>query len=150
MTEEQAKVRGDYISKNIESNRIKCPDANVDILLWIFRFTSKIENSDYTLHTVFLNGYCYYFAHMLKHAFGVGRVMFNANQHFVYVYDDIPYDVKGVNLECEFLIPEEDLGDAVNPYKHRIDLGWEINDTYEALKIDKYRTVNGRYNPTVD
>ena len=70
----------------------------------------------------FKNGYCYYFAHMLKLAFNRGEVCWAApNSHFVWVDDDgIAYDIDGkYNLsanKCMYLIPEKDTEDFVEDF----------------------------------
>lgn len=46
---------------------------------------------------VFSNGYCYYFAHILKEAFGCGEIYMTANDaHIVWMHKNIAYDIHGV------------------------------------------------------
>lgn len=82
----------------------------------ITRFISKFMNKGITqynqandvLELVFTQGYCYYFAHILKTAFSKGTVCIAAPvSHVVWVYDGIPYDCEGIYLgEAEMFIPE--------------------------------------------
>lgn len=54
----------------IASHRKQFPDARPDVLGFIYDFSSR--SSD--LYEVFVNGYCFYFANMLREAFNGGDV----------------------------------------------------------------------------
>lgn len=116
------------------------PWADNKILSWIAEFSLNNE----LLIIKFTKGYCYFFACMLKAAFKEGDIMFDGYGHFVYVQHSIPYDINGVNLKCEFLIPVEDIGDDLSPYLHRSDSVYFDEYDYGRYHIDKYRTENGR------
>lgn len=70
--------------------------------------------------------------------------MFDGYGHFVFVRDGIPYDINGVNLKCEFLIPVKDIGDDLFPYLHWRDSVYLDEYDYSKYHIDKYKTDNGR------
>lgn len=93
------------------------PGANVD----------KIE----AIRQLFENGYCYHFAKMLEDAFPGGKIcVCYPFGHIVYIYNKIAYDISGVSdAEYEELIPIEELGEAVNDFKH-VE-GKEYNLSYE-------------------
>lgn len=82
------------------------------------------ESGEETIRRLFDAGYCYYFAHMLKSAFGRGQVCYAYYVgHFVWLdgvseSKDIAYDINGVSYDWEHLIPEEKIGDGVWDFKH--------------------------------
>lgn len=88
-----------------------------DVLLFIRQFKSFgyepydcIESEvDATIEKLFMNGGCWYFAHMLKEAFSVGDVYWAAPfGHFVYGVHDRFYDVRGhYDGEAMYFIPEQ-------------------------------------------
>lgn len=68
---------------------------------------------------IFGGTYSYYFAHILKQAFGRGDVFLTAPiNHFVWVdTDNTKYDVNGVYSDiCICLIPEEELGEGIEAF----------------------------------
>lgn len=79
---------------------------------------------------VFSNGYCYYFAHILKEAFGCGEIYMTANDaHIVWMYKNIAYDIYGVfnkyprsanngNFYHGELIPIAMLPNYMDSFKH--------------------------------
>ena len=79
---------------------------------------------------VFSNGYCYYFAHILKEAFGCGEIYMTANDaHIVWMYKNIAYDIHGVfnkyprsanngNFYHGELIPIAMLPNYMDSFKH--------------------------------
>lgn len=93
-----------------------------------------------TLRKTFMDGYCYYFAHMLKAAFDDGEVCWCAPYgHFVWVCNDVAYDIEGVYVsDCLYYIPEKYLGEAILDFK-RIP-GKEFNASKEDIEkiIDSY------------
>lgn len=133
-----------YIRKKVDAECKKCPDADRDILFWIFKFGCIPIGIDDLLCEKFTKGYCYYFAHMLLMAFPNGKVMFDGYGHFLYTWCGVPYDITGVNLSCKYLIPESALGERVIPYKHNSDFGLIYKRDYEDLRIAKYETIGGK------
>ena len=60
-------------------------------------FSSLQPNETEVIVDVFSHGYCYYFAHMLKEAFGCGEIYMTADdRHIVWMYKNIAYDINGV------------------------------------------------------
>lgn len=48
----------------------------------------------------FTNGDCYYFAHILKIRFGIGRIVYNeVDNHFGYLSHNKIYDITGIICE---------------------------------------------------
>ena len=110
------------------------------------------NNQEY-LREKFRCGYCYYFAHMLKTAFGRGTVCWTAPLgHFVWVddgankyetnYDKIKtYDIEGKYNVKEhdvlYLIPEEFLNEHIKDFLHTPD----SNKSKGATKIDLIKIV---------
>ena len=95
------------------------------------------------IRLLFEDGYCYYFAHMLKTAFNRGEVCICAPfAHFVWVDENyIPYDISGMSdAEYEYLIPEKFLGeDVVSDFKHIPNVSYyttkeEIEDIIRRYK----------------
>lgn len=76
------------------------------------------------LRSKFINGYCYYFAHMLKIAFNRGTVCWAAPfGHFVWLdTNDKAYDIEGLyDLEGNegfYLIPEKYLKKYIHDFLH--------------------------------
>lgn len=115
-----------FISEDTESTKNvgSGSEGSVEVLKFISDFYicfNKDETKHEQLRYLFMNVYCYYFAHMLKLAFNRGEVCICAPfSHFVWVdMDKIPYDIEGVSAsEYDYLIPETYLGDAVNDFLH--------------------------------
>lgn len=78
------------------------------------------DDSTGTIISLFRGGYCYYFAHLLQIAFNSGTVCWAAPfGHFVWVNNDIPYDIEGIyEGEAFYLIPETYIEDYVHEFKH--------------------------------
>lgn len=141
-------------------------------MLWIQKPTTEPEYfindfmggylSDYRnqecLREKFRCGYCYYFAHMLKTAFGRGTVCWAAPYgHFVWVdegtdkyetdYDKIrTYDIEGKYNPKEhgvlYLIPEEFLNEHIKDFLHTPD----SNKLQGATKADLIKIVKNYCN----
>lgn len=117
-----------FIEQMRESDReIKksVPDADPAVLAFITDLTccaAKDEDQYEVIRSTFRAGYCYYFAHLLKTAFGRGEVCVAAPfGHMVWVDDNgVPYDIEGVNFgEQVYNIPESYLSEeAIKDFKH--------------------------------
>lgn len=101
------------------------PKADSQVLDFIYRFrTSQIKSipdSERILKNQFLNGYCYYFAAMLKTAFKRGEICWAApSNHIVWMDENgVPYDIGGVTVEkAEDWIPEYMLGNTLRDFLH--------------------------------
>lgn len=102
----------------------KAPGADPAVLRFITDFaccSARTFEGYEILRSTFRAGYCWYFAHMLKLAFGRGEVCWAAPfSHFVWVdADGTPYDVEGVNFgEQIYHIPERYLSGHVQDFMH--------------------------------
>lgn len=99
-----------------------CPGVDEKVLYFIkdFLYHEDANNAD-VISSLFNTGYCWYFAHNLKLAFGRGRVCLTAPySHFVWVDDNsVSYDIDGIFCEeYACLIDEEDLGTALEDFMH--------------------------------
>lgn len=139
-------------NKFIEENLKYCPTANEQVLRFIADFMYHgvpeigLEASAESIRSTFRDGYCYYFAHMLKEAFNRGTVCWAAPYgHIVWVdTDGNPYDIEGVNFsDCQYYIPCSYIGEHVNDFKHVP--GVEFAATKEFLEevIRQYERDNG-------
>lgn len=67
----------------------------------------------------FTQGYCYYFATMLKTAFPGGEICWNGHAHFIYLLNGVPYDILGIyESESAIFIPEMYLGNHLADFLH--------------------------------
>lgn len=129
----------------VQSQIEYCPKSDEKVLYFIadFLFHEGLENAE-TIRHQFHAGYCYYFAHMLKQAFGRGKVCVAAPYgHFVWKDEDgICYDVEGVTTsEAEYFIPESFMGDVVKDFLHI--RGVAHNTTKEEIDglIERYKAT---------
>lgn len=127
-----------------ERIKIHHPKADETVLRFIFDFLNlqtpmySITNPTTTdpadiLYNQFANGYCYYFAHMLKIAFQRGEICWAAPfGHIVWMdTNNVAYDISGCNdSECQYYIPISMLGDMVKDFTH------VPGDTYNASEQD--------------
>ena len=92
------------------------PKANKQILYFIANFVYHhgIDREE-TMINQFRAGYCYHFAMMLKNMFNDGEIYWCAPfGHMVYMHDNIPYDIEGVNdSDCDYYIPIEYIKDGI-------------------------------------
>lgn len=65
----------------------------VDILTFIEDF--KKFGTGKEIEDCFSNGYCYYFAIILKERFPEGEIFYNITNHFVFKYNNEFYDITG-------------------------------------------------------
>lgn len=120
----------DYNNKNKERenfiNSIKKweKEANESVLGFIFDFvwckTSNINEYE-LIRSLFMDGYCYYFAVILKTAFNRGEICWCAPYaHFIWLdTNGIPYDIEGVSTaEANYYIPEAYITDGIADFKH--------------------------------
>ena len=99
------------------------PKADEEVLQFIYDFSVKqgYGETEEVLYQQFANGYCYYFACMLKAAFNRGEICWAAPfGHIVWVDENgIPYDISGVNeSETDDYIPEYMMDDTILDFKH--------------------------------
>lgn len=109
--------------------------GNSSVIRFINQFKTlfkelTIEETD-TIEKVFRNGYCYYFAIMLKDAFNRGEVCMTIDHtHVVWVDDDnVAYDIHGIfnwypdtcskyNFWNGLLVPVEKIPNYIESFKH--------------------------------
>jgi hypothetical protein len=136
----------------IERNKIY-NDVNETVLGFIYDFSMccvKNESDYYAIQNTFINEYSYYFAHMLKTAFGRGTVccaicLGGPPKHFVWMdINNIPYCIGGVYDGADEYIPESYIKEAIDGFKHipgRV-FNENVNKDYFDEAIDKYRKDN--------
>ena len=113
-----------WIKSQIEIYNLK--GIREDVLNFIWNFSNSVnkENSTTIISELFSNGYCYYFALILRDAFGGEIMWLNNKGHIVWVDRKtmIPYDINGVYIDatpCD-LIPLELLGETcLEEFRHR-------------------------------
>lgn len=107
--------------KAYTTGRFKEADKQVIQFIADFIFQND-ENGEPTgvISHVFSAGYCYYFANMLKIAFGRGEVCWSEGRsHIVWVdTNNIAYDVYGVYEDYTRLRPVSYLGNTVVSFMH--------------------------------
>lgn len=78
------------------------------------------EHSSEVIRQLFHDGYCYYFALILKDAFPGGYMAWaKPYGHICYIYNDIPYDIEGVYFGEGETVDYHELGDTMEGYRHR-------------------------------
>lgn len=119
--------------------------GNKDVLEFINRFvcyTGK-EHADAVQH-LFRSGYCYYFALILKEAFGRGRVCLAAPYGHI-VWEDLDgtaYDVEGIcTTDYEFLIPVEELESGLEDFMHVPGRNGFCDAKQVETLMKKYRAI---------
>lgn len=89
----------------------------------------------------FMNGYCYYFAEMLKVAFNRGKICWVApHGHMVWMdINGVPYDICGINKDtCEEYIPISYIPKALSDFKH-VGKYFDASEEYIDNAIKRYR-----------
>lgn len=129
-----------YIEEELEYQ----PNADKVILNFITEFRLSgdgSEEAEEIIRTVFRNGYCFYFAKMLKTAFPEGEICWAAPYgHIVFVYQNIPYDIEGVYYgEEEALIPISWLKDGILDFMHIPGKEYNISEQEIAKIICDYK-----------
>lgn len=109
----------EYIEKALQ----RVPSAKREVLEFIFQFREhgfRDTTVDDTSYDKFMCGYCYYFAAMLKDAFGRGDICLAAPYGHICWKDvnDVPYDFCGITDEYDYLIPISYLGNDIESFKH--------------------------------
>lgn len=109
------------------------------------------ENTE-VIRSLFRAGYCYYFAQMLKDAFGRGTVcLAYPFGHIVWEDDNgIAYDIEGVNKEYERLIPISKMGNGIKDFKHVDDEVSGLSDTTIELWLKHFERMDAKDVPSLD
>ena len=128
------------IDEIVQDQLNRYPGSNAQVLYFIFdmQYRDVINESD-VIRQLFHNGYCYYFANMLKIAFNRGEVCWAAPYgHFVWQDNDgICYDIEGVTIsEADYFIPVSYIGDGIKDFLHIRDV------SYNATQEDLSKWIN--------
>lgn len=129
----------------------KSREANADeiVLGFIYDFAwrkAASEEEYEIIRSLFMDGYCYYFATMLKTAFNRGEICWCAPfGHFVWVDENgVPYDIEGVSTaEAEYYIPEEYIHEGLDDFKHVPGKNFGATKAYLRNVIEKYTKDKG-------
>lgn len=96
------------------------------------------------IDSLFISGYCYYFALMLKEAFGRGMICNNGRSHIVWLdgtnqNTDVAYDITGVYTDYEVLIPVKAMGETILDFMHVPGLVHNTTDKEVAELINRFK-----------
>lgn len=114
----------------------KYPSSNKQVLEFIYRTT---ERSPEVLSDFFSNGFCYYFAVMLKMNFGGNIKWLKYRSHIVWQDNNgICYDVWGVfdDYDDQELLPIEILGNCLELFTHKGEPWTEEKLSEEKAKLE--------------
>lgn len=137
------------IEEFIKRSKETDPNSDNIVLAFIYNFIHKEAHSDREcelIRSLFMNGYCYYFAHMLQLAFNRGFVYWCAPfGHFVWIdpCTGTPYDIEGVSTaESWYYIPEYYIEDGVKDFKHVPGEIFDASQEYIDSVIAKFVEEN--------
>lgn len=140
----RTKVLMPYVRERwIEKHTTK-QNARADILGFIYDLTqNKTASETTTIENFFANGYCYYFALMLKDAFGGSIRWVKYRSHIVWedTENHVCYDVYGVFDDYgEYdIVPIDVLGDELETFRHR---GRDFEKNIDSLQKETQERVN--------
>lgn len=134
----------EYVQLRINSAMQRNPRANRSVLEFIFNFWFAAGTdiaSQNTIITLFLHGYCYYFALMLKDAFQDGEICWAAPfGHIVFLYQGLAYDIEGLYAgESDLFVPVSRLGRAIDDFRHVPGVQYNATDQEIARIMVEYR-----------
>ena len=123
-------------------------DADETVLGFIYDFAHHKATTDKEyeqIRSLFMDGYCYYFAVMLETAFDRGVICWCAPfGHFVWVDENgVPYDIEGVSTsEANYYIPEDFIQEGLDDFKHVPGKSFNASKEYieRAIRIYKMHT----------
>lgn len=110
-----------FTATGVNRHALDQGEADIKVLQFIAQFIAwHPDDCNDILHKQFASGYCFYFAHILKIAFGRGNIRLAAPYgHIVWVDDNgTAYDIDGVYVEHDVLIPVEVLGEGIEDFMH--------------------------------
>lgn len=131
----------------IEDWKKAFPNAAKDILTFIADFKCRTNpHEEEIIEDLFSAGYCYYFALMLKDAFG-GEVMYSVGRGHIawkdtrsaYPEEMLVYDIHGIYADYECLRPVEDLHCDLEGFRHRghdFDVNYAIEEFKEKHELN--------------
>lgn len=110
----------DYIHSSGVQYQIEYHNADESVLRFIAQFTFWNDDKNDIIYHQFAGGYCFYFAHILKLAFGRGEPKLAAPfGHIVWEDENgVAYDIGGVCYDYEVLIPLDALGEGIEDFMH--------------------------------
>lgn len=128
--------------ENFIASHKKCnPKADEQVLGFIADFMWHQPNAVKSMSDQFLSGYCYYFAVMLKTAFGRGEICWAAPYgHIVWVDDNhVPYDAGGVCIsDCDDYIPVSYIEEGIKDFMHIPGVEYNASDAFIVNVMEKY------------
>ena len=127
------------------TNQLKwSPNANEQVLQFIYNFAwhkASTETEHEQIRCLFMDGYCYYFATMLKTAFKRGEICWCAPYgHFVWLdTNGVPYDIEGVSTaEAKYYIPETYIEDGLADFMQVPGVTFNASKEYINAAIKQY------------
>lgn len=127
------------------ANQLKwSPNANEQVLQFIYNFAwhkASTETEHEQIRCLFMDGYCYYFATMLKTAFKRGEICWCAPYgHFVWLdTNGVPYDIEGVSTaEAKYYIPETYIEEGLADFMHVPGVTFNASKEYIDAAIKQY------------
>jgi len=127
------------------ANQLKwSPNANEQVLQFIYNFAwhkASTETEHEQIRCLFMDGYCYYFATMLKTAFKRGEICWCAPYgHFVWLdTNGVPYDIEGVSTaEAKYYIPETYIEDGLADFMQVPGVTFNASKEYINVAIKQY------------
>lgn len=110
------------------------------VLSFIKNFVSRAKDPE-VVKDLFLEGYCYYFASMLKEAFNRGTICWVKDRgHIVWQdMDGTAYDILGEFTDYDELLPASTLYAGILDFKHN---GVTTPDFERTMKVHKYHKDN--------
>lgn len=104
-------------------------ESNPEVINFIANILFKADCDDNSVYNLFANGYCYYFATILKEAFNRGDIYWHKGySHIVWVdINNIPYDIGGVFAD----------------YNKIKEINGEKNDLVPIAELNVYKGING-------
>ena len=118
------------------------PNANPQVIYFIADILYHNISGCEVVRSLFHDGYCLYFAEMLKTAFNRGTVCWAAPfGHFVWKDDnDVCYDIEGVTIsEADYFIPISFLGRAIDDFRHVRGVYYNASQDDINEIIDRYK-----------
>ena len=131
----------EYIWRSLYPEKDKIDEKVLDFIEKISSYHQDPQKQD-AVCELFSSGYCYYFAMILKEAFGRGEVCWCAPYGHICWVDDNghPYDIYGTcDSECTYYIPVSYIKKGLADFKHIPGESFDASEEYIQNAIDCYR-----------
>lgn len=131
----------EYIWRSLYPEKDKTDEKVLDFIEKISSYHRDPQKQD-AVCELFSSGYCYYFAMILKEAFGRGEVCWCAPYGHICWVDDNghPYDIYGTcDSECTYYIPVSYIKEGLADFKHIPGESFDASEEYIQNAIDCYR-----------